>query len=329
MSKSTLDILKSHTKIVADTGDFDLIKAYCPIDATTNPSLILAASKLIQYSHLLDVAVAYSQKIGGSVDQQIESALEKVFVLFGYEILKVIKGRVSTEVDARHSFSIDKQIEVARRLIEMYEEMGVNRERVLIKLSSTWEGIRAAELLESKYGIHCNLTLMFSMCQAIACAQAGVTLISPFVGRVLDWHTTKFGKQSYDRFTDPGVQLVTQIYHYYKQNNYKTEIMGASFRNVEQILGLTGCDLLTISPGLLKELSEMTESPALLLTPKSDNYKSGNNNAVKSEVELNEQQFRWLLNEDEMATDKLADGIRRFANDSIKLADLIKQRLIE
>ncbi|VDP66086.1 unnamed protein product [Schistosoma mattheei] len=208
---STLDHLKKHTIIVADTGDFNSIKKYLPIDSTTNPSLILSACKLPQYSHL-------------TLNEQIELALERIFVLFGCEILKIVPGRVSTEVDARYSFNVQKQIEIACRLISMYEELGFSKERILIKLSSTWEGIKAAKILESQYGIHCNLTLMFSFYQAIACAQANVTLISPFVGRVLDWYITKYGKKEYTRHNDPGVNLVTRIYNYYKFHGYKTQV---------------------------------------------------------------------------------------------------------
>ncbi|KAH9580889.1 Transaldolase [Schistosoma haematobium] len=322
---STLDHLKKHTIIVADTGDFNSIKKYLPIDSTTNPSLILSACKLPQYSHLLDSAIQYAKKERQTLNEQIELALERIFVLFGCEILKIVPGRVSTEVDARYSFNVQKQIEIACRLISMYEELGFSKERILIKLSSTWEGIKAAKILESQYGIHCNLTLMFSFYQAIACAQANVTLISPFVGRVLDWYITKYGKKEYTRHNDPGVNLVTRIYNYYKFHGYKTQIMGASFRNVEQILGLVGCDLLTISPSLLEELSKMSEVPSLCLTV--EKAQTSYDHSYQSDELLTEEEFRWQMNEDEMANDKLTDGIRRFTNDALILKDLIKTRM--
>ncbi|KAA3677141.1 transaldolase [Paragonimus westermani] len=322
---STLEYLRKFTVVVADTGDFEAFKQYSPVDSTTNPSLILSASKLPQYSHLIDEAVNFGRK-QQTLDAQIEAAFNHVFVLFGCEILQIIPGRVSTEVDARLSFDMNKQVDAARRLITMYENRGISKDRVLIKLSSTWEGIQAAKILESEYGIHCNLTLMFSLCQAIACAEAGVTLISPFVGRVLDWHVAKHGKKTYSRSDDPGVQLVTRIYNYYKQHGYKTEIMGASFRNVDQILGLIGCDLLTIAPSLLEQLSEMTETPEVCLTAaKASASMSGE--LEPASRPMKEADFRWLLNEDEMATDKLSDGVRRFAKDADTLRDLLKARL--
>ncbi|CAH8605565.1 unnamed protein product [Heterobilharzia americana] len=320
---STLEYLKKHTVVVGDTGDFESMKQYLPVDSTTNPSLILSACKLPQYSHLLDSAIEYAKK-QKTLNEQVETALERVFVLFGCEILKVVPGRVSTEVDARYSFSIQKQVETARRLIAMYEELGVSKERILIKLSSTWEGIKAAEILESQYGIHCNLTLMFSFYQAVACAEAKITLISPFVGRVLDWYTTKHGKKEFTRQDDPGVKLVTRIYNYYKAHGYKTQIMGASFRNVNQILGLTGCDLLTIAPSLLEELSKMSEEPSVCLSVEKA---KSSNDCYSPEHPLTEEEFRWQMNEDEMASDKLTDGIRRFAKDSMILADLIKTHI--
>ncbi|CAH8606722.1 unnamed protein product [Schistosoma rodhaini] len=322
---STLDHLKKHTIIVADTGDFNSIRKYLPVDSTTNPSLILSACKLPQYSQLLDSAIQYANKQKQTLNEQIELALERIFVLFGCEILKIVPGRVSTEVDARYSFNVQKQVEVACRLISMYEELGFSKERVLIKLSSTWEGIKAAKILESQYGIHCNLTLMFSFYQAIACAQANVTLISPFVGRVLDWYIAKHGKKEYTRHDDPGVKLVTRIYNYYKVHGYKTQIMGASFRNVEQILGLVGCDLLTIAPSLLEELSKMSEEPSVCLS--IDKAQTSCDHSYQSDEYLTEEEFRWQMNEDEMANDKLADGIRRFAKDALLLEDLIKTRI--
>ncbi|KAK4467979.1 hypothetical protein MN116_008076 [Schistosoma mekongi] len=322
---STLDHLKKHTIVVADTGDFNSIKKYLPVDSTTNPSLILSACKLPQYSHLLDSAFQYAKQHKQTLHEQVDLALERIFVLFGCEILKVVPGRVSTEVDARYSFNVQKQVETACRLIAMYEELGYSKDRVLIKLSSTWEGIKAAKILESQYGIHCNLTLMFSIYQAIACGEANVTLISPFVGRVLDWYVAKHGKKEYTRHDDPGVKLVTHIYNYYKVHGYKTQIMGASFRNVEQILGLVGCDLLTIAPSLLEELSKMHEEPNLCLS--TEKARTSHEHFPTMNKPLTEEEFRWQMNEDEMACEKLTDGIRRFAKDARLLEDLIKTHI--
>ncbi|THD28869.1 Transaldolase [Fasciola hepatica] len=334
---SSLDHLKKFTTVVADTGDFEgtmvltqastslAIKKYAPVDATTNPSLILLASRMTQYSHLIDEAVKYGKQ-SKDPDSQVNAAFDRVFVLFGNEILKCIPGRVSTEVDSCYSFDTSKQVEVARHLISMYEDMGVSKDRILIKLSSTWEGIQAAKILESQYGIHCNLTLMFSLCQAVACAEAGVTLISPFVGRVLDWYVAKHGKRTFERLEDPGVQLVTKIYNYYKTYGYKTQIMGASFRNREQILGLTGCDLLTIAPSLLEELAQLKELPEPYLNKEKTISAMGDKSDARPPP-MNEATFRWLLNEDEMATDKLCDGVRRFAKDANTLRDLLRDRL--
>ncbi|CAL8085240.1 unnamed protein product [Calicophoron daubneyi] len=322
---STLDYLKQFTTVVADTGDFESIKKYAPVDSTTNPSLILQASKMPQYSHLLDEAVNFGLKEKG-LDAQVEAAFIRTFVLFGAEILKIIPGRVSTEVDARYSFDIQKQVELARHLIAMYEEVGFSKERILVKLSSTWEGIQAGKILESKYGIHCNLTLMFSLCQAIASAEAGVTLISPFVGRVLDWYTAKHGKKTFGRLEDPGVQLVTEIYHYYKTHGYKTEIMGASFRNTDQILGLVGCDLLTISPALMEELSKMTEKLEPCLSQATVLATDGGHKSSRP-APMDEATFRWQLNESEMASDKLAEGVRRFAKDADTLREALRRRI--
>ncbi|MFH4981599.1 hypothetical protein AB6A40_008308 [Gnathostoma spinigerum] len=243
---SVLDQLKKATTVVADTGDFESIKQFSPIDATTNPSLLLAASKLDQYKHLLKEAVSYARRKSDNHHQIVDIAMEKLFVLFGREILKIIPGRVSTEVDARLSFDKDAQIAKALSLISLYEEEGISKDRILIKLSSTWEGIQAAKVLESQYGVHCNMTLLFDFHQAVACAEAGATLISPFVGRIFDWYKANTEVKTYNRSTDPGVQSVTKIYNYYKKYGYKTQVMGASFRNTEEIKGLVGCDLLTI-----------------------------------------------------------------------------------
>ncbi|CDI97162.1 transaldolase [Echinococcus multilocularis] len=322
---STLDLLKQTTIIVADTGDFDSIRKFLPTDATTNPSLILAASKMPKYSEIIEEAVRIAKTKSDSLEEQVEIASDYTFVMFGEEILKIIPGRVSTEVDARLSFDKDKQIEKALRLIALYAEKGILKERILIKLSSTWEGIQAAKELELKHGVHCNLTLLFSFFQAVACAEANVTLISPFVGRIYDWYVAKKGQIEFTRLDDPGVLSVTQIYNYYKKFGYKTEIMGASFRNVNQILGLVGCDLLTISPSLLESLASMEEVVPVALDAKLASSRS----KYESPLHLDEAAFRWAMNEDEMATDKLSEGIRKFAADSRTLECLLRARLTD
>nr|DBA17304.1 TPA: hypothetical protein GDO54_002771 [Pyxicephalus adspersus] len=256
MEESALEQLKKHTVVVADTGDFNAIEEYKPQDATTNPSLILAAAQMPAYQHLVKEAIQHGKKLGGSEQEQMNNIMDKLFVLFGIEILNVVPGRVSTEVDARLSFDKEGMIERAKRIIGLYKEAGIDKERILIKLSSTWDGIQAGKVLEEQYGIHCNMTLLFSFAQAVACAEAGVTLISPFVGRILDWHVASTGKKSYEPHEDPGVQSVTKIYNYYKKFGYKTIVMGASFRNTGEIKALTGCDYLTISPKLLGELNK-------------------------------------------------------------------------
>lgn len=293
-----------------------------PTDATTNPSLLLAACKLPQYNHLIDQALAYGKSKSNDINEQVKFAMDKLFVIFGREILKVIPGRVSTEVDARLSFDVDGQIAKARKFIELYEEEGISKERILIKLSSTWEGIQAARVLEKDYGIHCNLTLLFSFAQAVACAEAEVTLISPFVGRIYDWYVQKKGTKEFDLLEDPGVKSVTRIYNYYKRFGYKTQIMGASFRNIKQIRALCGCDLLTISPQLLEELTNCKEKIEVYL--KEDEAKKQND---VSKIHLDEKTFRFMLNEDEMSTDKLSDGIRKFAADAITLENQLRERL--
>ena len=306
-----LESLREHTTIVADTGDFESIRKYTPRDATTNPSLILKAAQMEEYSELVN-KVTYEAK-------DIDDALDKLAVLFGLEILKIVPGRVSTEVDARLSFDTTATLKKARSLIARYEKNGINRERILIKIASTWEGIRAAEELE-KEGIHCNLTLLFSFAQAIACAEAKVRLISPFVGRIMDWHKAKTG-QEFSPTDDPGVQSVTRIYNYYKKFDYATEVMGASFRNIGEITELAGCDLLTISPKLLDQLQETRGEIQRKLSRAS---------AVASpdeRVTLNESAFRWELNEDACATEKLSEGIRRFAADTEKLESFILPKL--
>jgi len=306
-----LESLREHTTIVADTGDFESIRKYTPRDATTNPSLILKAAQMEEYSELVN-KVTYEAK-------NIDDALDKLAVLFGLEILKIVPGRVSTEVDARLSFDTTATLKKARSLIARYEKNGINRERILIKIASTWEGIRAAEELE-KEGIHCNLTLLFSFAQAIACAEAKVRLISPFVGRIMDWHKAKIG-QEFSPPDDPGVQSVTRIYNYYKKYDYATEVMGASFRNIGEITELAGCDLLTISPKLLEQLQEARGEIQCKL--------SGTSAAASSDerVTLNESAFRWELNEDACATEKLSEGIRLFAADTEKLESFIHPKI--
>ena len=308
-----LDQLKQHTVVVADTGDFEAMKAYKPQDATTNPSLILQAASKPEYKAIFDKAVADGQAGG------VDAVMDKLVVAFGLEILKIVPGRVSTEVDARLSFDIQGNIEKARQIIGAYESAGISRERILIKIASTWEGIKAAEILK-KEGINCNLTLLFSLAQAVACAEGGIKLISPFVGRILDWHKKSTGKE-YAPAEDPGVQSVTQIYNYYKHFGYTTEVMGASFRNKGEITELCGCDLLTISPGLLGELAASQDT----ITPKLNaaNAKSLQIPRIGSD----EKTFRWLFNEDAMATEKTAEGIRNFGKDIVKLETLVKAAL--
>lgn len=317
-SVSQLDQLKRFTKVVADTGDFESMREFEPQDATTNPSLIFAASGKPEYSHLIEQAIG--EHSGGSLSGQerLDSIINRVLILFGKEILQIVPGRVSTEVDARLSFDTQGTIDLARRLIAMYSAEGIDRDRVLIKIASTWEGIRAAETLE-KEGIHCNLTLLFSMPQAIACAEAKVQLISPFVGRIYDWYKNSTG-QEYSGANDPGVESVGQIYQYYKKFDYKTEVMGASFRNVGQIIELAGSDLLTISPNLLAELQESTDP----VTKKLDEATAKQSDIEK--VSLDEKTFRFQLNEDAMATEKTAEGIRKFAADIVKLEKMIGEK---
>jgi len=319
---SALEQLKEKTIVVADTGDFETIKAYHPTDATTNPSLLLQAAGMPQYAHLIDGAVSYAKKNAKTEHERLTLAMDRLFVVFGKEILKIIPGRVSTEVDARLSFDIDGQIKKALSFIELYQSEGITKDRVLIKLSSTWEGIKAAEKLEKEHGIHVNMTLLFNFHQAIACAEAGATLISPFVGRIFDWYVKNTGQKEFKMLEDPGVKSVTKIYNYYKKYGYKTVVMGASFRNVDQIKGLCGCDLLTISPGLLKQLSE---DDSHLETHLAIDKSKSPEAAPKEKV--SEQKFRWEMNEDAMATEKLAEGIRKFAEDAVKLENLLKAKL--
>ena len=310
-----LDQLKQVTTVVADTGDFESMRVYHPQDATTNPSLILQAAGKPEYRHLLEQAVAGQRASGLSGAALTAATLDRILVLFGLEILKIIPGRVSTEVDARLSFDTAASIAKARQLIAAYELAGHSRERVLIKIASTWEGIKAAEILERE-GIHCNLTLLFSFAQAVACAEAGVRLISPFVGRILDWHKAASGRD-YQPEDDPGVLSVRAIYQYYKKFGYATQVMGASFRNKGEILALAGCDLLTISPGLLAELQASSEPVVARLTTAAAAASTG------EKISLDECAFRYALNEDAMATEKTAQGIRNFAADTVKLETLI------
>ena len=316
MTQNKLEQLKTMTTLVVDTGDIESIKKFSPTDATTNPSLILAASQKQQYRPLIDEAISYSKSQAHSKEEERIYLMEKLFVNFGVEILKLIPGRVSTEVDARLSFDIQGSIDKAHRFIELYKQAGIPKERVLIKLASTWEGTLAAKVLE-KEGIHCNMTLLFSLPQAIACAEARATLISPFVGRILDWFKKNEAVEGYAPSEDPGVKSVTQIYHYFKKFDCKTQIMGASFRNIDEILELAGCDLLTISPQLLKELQGSQGN-----VPRKLNLEE----AKKLELEkinLDEKTFRWMLNENAMATEKLSEGIRKFAEDAVKLEKTI------
>jgi len=314
---SLLEQLKGMTTIVADTGDVEAIKTLKPVDATTNPSLLLKASTLPQYASLIDDAIAYAKKQGGNKEQQIENAADKLAVSIGLEIQKHIPGRISTEVDARLSFNVEAMVKKGRKIISLYKDAGVDKGRVLIKLASTWEGIRAGEILE-KEGINCNLTLLFGFGQARACAEAGVFLISPFVGRILDWYKAKTG-ETYTSETDPGVLSVHKIYAYYKDHGYKTVVMGASFRNIGEITNLAGCDRLTIAPSLLEELGATQGNLPRVL--------KDNGATQKRPALMTEGEFRFALNEDAMATEKLAEGIRGFVTDQIKLEKALAEKL--
>ena len=314
-----LEQLKKFTKVVADTGDFESMRAYAPQDATTNPSLIYAAVQKEQYAHLLDEVIADRKSSGLTGAAQIDDIIARLLVKFGSEMLKIIPGRVSTETDARFSFDVEGSIEKARQLIKLYEEKQIPRERVLIKIASTWEGLNAAEQL-TREGIRCNLTLLFSLPQAVRAAEARVQLISPFVGRIYDWFK-KENKRDYTGTEDPGVQSVQEIYSYYKKFGYKTEVMGASFRNTGQILELAGCDALTISPELMEELSKSDEPVERKLDPAKAK------DAGIEKLELDEKKFRYLLNDNAMATEKTAEGIRKFAADIVKLEKVVASKL--
>ena len=317
-----LESLKKYTIVVADTGDIDAIRQHRPQDATTNPSLLYKAAQMPAYRRLVDEAIEQASEVGGSHAQMAEEFIDHLFVLFGSEILKVVPGRVSTEVAASLSFDSPATVAKARKLISLYEKKGVGRERILIKIASTWEGIQAAAMLQDE-GIHCNLTLLFSFAQAVACAEAGVTLISPFVGRIYDWYKKEGGGKEIPPDQDPGVESVTRIYNYYKKYGYKTQVMGASFRNVNQIVRLAGSDLLTISPELLDQL-EQTEGT---LERKLDPAKA--QASKEARIHITESSFRWMHNEDAMATEKLGEGIRKFNSDARHLEEYALSQVAE
>src|SRR6516162_7174111 len=314
-----LEQLKNFTKVVADTADFESMKKFKPQDATTNPSLVYAATQKEQYGHLLAEVLKDRKNSGLSGHEQIEDICDNLLVQFGTDILQIVPGRVSTETDARLSYDVEGSIKKARRLIQLYEERGIPRERVLIKIASTWEGLNAAEQLQ-KEGIRCNMTLMFSMPQAVRAAEVNAQLISPFVGRIYDWYKKEM-KRDYSGAEDPGVQSVTEIYTYYKKFDIPTEVMGASFRNTGQILELAGCDCLTISPELMEELSKSTEQVERKLSP--EKAKS----AKIEKLELDEKKFRWMLNDNAMAYEKTGEGTRRFAADVVKLEKFVASKL--
>lgn len=312
-----LESLKRYTTVVADTGEIEAIKQHQPQDATTNPSLIYQAAQKPEYAGLVEDAIDHASKLPGDRATRREAAMDRLMVNFGCEILKIVPGRVSTEVDAALSFDTEGTLAKARRLIALYEDAGIARERILIKIASTWEGIRAAERLERE-GIHCNLTLLFSFAQAVACAEARVTLISPFVGRIYDWYRKERGGAEIPPEQDPGVASVTRIYDYFKKFGYQTQVMGASFRKVDQIVRLAGCDLLTISPDLLQQMGatrgELTRALSVEKARASD----------EKQIHLDEKTFRWMHNEDAMASDKLSEGIRKFNADTRKLEQLAR-----
>jgi transaldolase len=318
---NTLEALRKITTVVADTGDFATLEAYAPQDATTNPSLILKALQQAEYLPVLDDAIEATQNSGKNGEALVDLVIDHLLVGFGQKILEIVPGRVSTEVDACLSFDTGATVAKARELIALYEAAGINRERILIKIASTWEGIRACEILQQE-GIRCNMTLLFSLAQAVACAEAGAQLISPFVGRILDWYKANTDI-TYTAETDPGVVSVGEIYTYYKKFGHQTEVMGASFRNIGEILELAGCDLLTISPALLETLQGMTDEVPRKLAPE---------NAADAAIEpldVSEKSFRWLLNEDAMATEKLAQGIRVFGQDMLKVREIVEQQLAQ
>jgi transaldolase len=320
---SALDQLKATgTVVVCDSGDFATIGKYKPQDATTNPSLILAASKKAEYAKLIDSAVEYAKSKGGDVESQVDAALDSLLVEFGKEILKIIPGKVSTEVDARFSFDTKASVDKALHIIELYKEQGISKDRILIKIASTWEGIKAAEILQRDHGINCNLTLMFSTVQAIAAAEADAFLISPFVGRILDWYKAAT-KKDYAKEEDPGVKSVQAIFNYYKKYGYKTIVMGASFRNTGEITELAGCDYLTISPGLLEELLNSNDA-----VPKKLDASSASSLDIARKSYINDESlFRFDFNEEQMAVEKLREGISKFAADAVTLKDIIRKKV--
>ncbi|UJF17405.1 transaldolase [Vibrio sp. SS-MA-C1-2] len=312
-----LEQLRQFTTVVADTGDVEAIAKYQPQDATTNPSLVLKAAQIKEYAPLIEDAISYAKSQTSDVEQQVIETCDKLAVNIGKEILSIVPGRISTEVDARLSYDTEASVTQARKIIALYQEAGIGKERILIKLASTWQGIRAGEILE-KEGINCNLTLLFSFAQARACAEAGVFLISPFVGRIMDWYKAKEGR-AFEASEDPGVLSVTQIYDYYKQHEYNTVVMGASFRNIGEILEIAGCDRLTISPDLLQQLSEAEGEVVRKLNPATE---------TKARPEkMTHSEFLWEHNQDPMAVEKLAEGIRNFAVDQGKLEQMIRERL--
>jgi len=320
---SSLDQLKaSGTTVVCDSGDFATIDKYKPQDATTNPSLILAASKKPEYAKLIDAAVEYGKAHGKDIEQQVDATLDNLLVQFGKEILQIIPGKVSTEVDARFSFDTKASVDKALHIIELYKENGIPKERILIKIASTWEGIKAAQILQSQHGINTNLTLMFSLVQAIAAAEAGAYLISPFVGRILDWYKAAT-KKEYSAEEDPGVKSVQSIFNYYKKYGYNTIVMGASFRNTGEITELAGCDYLTIAPNLLEQLYN-SQDP---VPKKLDASQASSLDIEKKSYIDNEAEFRFYFNEDQMAVEKLREGISKFAADAVTLKDILRKKL--
>lgn len=318
-----LDQLKaSGTTVVSDSGDFASIGKYKPQDATTNPSLILAASKKPEYAKLMDVAVAYGKQHGNTIDEKVDATLDRLLVEFGKEILAIVPGKVSTEVDARFSFDKQGSIDKALHIIELYKSIGIDKSRVLIKIASTWEGIQAARVLQKDHGVNCNLTLLFSKVQAIAAAEAGVFLISPFVGRILDWYKAKTGK-TYSKEEDPGVASVKSIFDYYKKFGYKTIVMGASFRSIGEITELAGCDYLTIAPNLLEEMMASTEA-----VPKKLDASAAHSLDIEKKSYIdNEPDFRFDFNEDQMSVEKLREGISKFAADAVTLKEILQKKI--
>jgi len=320
---NSLDQLKATgTTVVCDSGDFATIDKYKPQDATTNPSLILAASKKPEYAKLIDAAVEYGKQHGSNIDEQVDATLDSLLTQFGKEILKIVPGKVSTEVDARFSFDTKASVEKALHIIELYKEQGISKDRVLIKLASTWEGIQAAHILQSKHGINCNLTLMFSLVQAIAGAEAGAYLISPFVGRILDWYKAAM-KKEYAAEEDPGVKSVKSIFDYYKKYGYKTIVMGASFRSIGEITELAGCDYLTIAPNLLEHLYN-SQDPV----PQKLNAETAKSLDIEKKSYLNDEAlFRFDFNEDQMGVEKLREGISKFAADAVTLKGILREKI--